>query len=95
MLYRMVLPVEGSFFCALHITQLGLSVTGMVLMLIGCMILWSVSYLQLKGIQVRDRLLMQPVFLRYICYVALTLLTVLAMVRGYGNDVANFIYNRF
>ena len=91
----MILPVEGSFFRVLHVTELGLSVTGMILMMVGCMILWSVSYLQLKGIHVRDRLLGQPVFLRYVCYVALTLLTVLAMVRGYGNDVANFIYNRF
>lgn len=95
MLCRMLLPTEGGFLRTVSVTGLGLSAAGMGMMLVGCVVLWSVSYLQQKGIRVRDRLLSQPVLLRYVCYVALTLLTVLAMVRGYGNDVTNFIYNRF
>lgn len=95
MIYRMVLPFEGMFFRKLDILSLGLNGYGIGTMLFGCVILWTVSYLKGRDISVRERIAKLPVLLRYGVYIGLTLTVVLAMVRGYGNDVSSFIYNRF
>lgn len=95
MIYRMILPIEGSFFRKIDILSLGLNFAGIGTMLAGCVILWTVSYLKGKGMDVRKTIGRLPVAVRYLIYVCFTMLVVLSMVRGYGTDASSFIYNRF
>lgn len=95
MIYRMVLPVEGTFFRKPEVFSLGLNLTGILTMMLGCIVLWMVSFIKNRGINIREKICSLPFFFRYTVYILFTMLVILSMVRGYGNDVSSFIYNRF
>ena len=95
MLYRMVLPFEGGIFTGFSFGNLGLPIPNWCLLFLGCIIMWSVSWLKAAGKDARQELSKKPVVLRYGIYLLLCMLAVLGMVRGYGADVSYFIYNKF
>lgn len=95
MLYRMINPVEGNFFTHISIFKLGLSSLDLTLALTGCLILWIVSHMKAKGILVREWISGQKCIIRYSIYFVLSILVILGMIRGFGADVSNFIYNQF
>ena len=95
MLYRMVNPFEGGIFTGFSFGNLGLPIPSWALLVLGCMIMWTVSWFKGAGIDVRQELAKRPVGLRYGVYLLLCMLAVLGMVRGYGADVSYFIYNKF
>lgn len=95
MLYRMINPVEGNFFTNFSILDLGMSGMDFGIMLIGCLILWTVSYLKKRQIGVREWVAKQNVVVRYGMYFILCILAILGITRNFGADVSYFIYNQF
>lgn len=74
--------------------NIGLSVADYIVLLIGLVILTSVSLIQRDG-SVRDKLYMKPVLVRYGVYYALILSVVIFGAYGVGYDASQFIYNQF
>lgn len=95
MLYRMVLPFEGGIFTGFSLGNLGLAAPNFCLLLLGCAVMWTVSWFKYEKRDIRKELAEKNVVVRYIVYVLLCMLVVLGMLRGYGADVSYFIYNKF
>ncbi|MDR7870518.1 MAG: MBOAT family O-acyltransferase [Tissierellaceae bacterium] len=104
-LYRdvpMTFRMFGTMFTNFNVNELfngsllnlGLSIADYVILLIGLVILTTVSLLQRDG-SVRDKLYMKPTHIRYSVYYALIIFVVIFGAYGVGYDASQFIYNQF
>ena len=74
--------------------NLGLNIADYVILLIGLVILTTVSLIQRSG-SVRDKLYQKPTVLRYGVYYALVISILVFGAYGVGYDASQFIYNQF
>lgn len=95
MLYRMINPVAGNFFTGFSVLNLGMNGLDFAILLMGCLILWTVSYMKEKQIAVREWISRQKFVVRYGIYFLLSILVILQITRNFGANVSYFIYNQF
>ena len=98
----MTFRMFGSMFTNFNVSDLfngsllnlGLSFADYIVLLIGLVILTTVSLIQRKG-SVRDRLYKKPAILRYSVYYVLIVSIIVFGAYGVGYDSSQFIYNQF
>ena len=73
---------------------LGLTVIDYVILLVGLVLLFTVSMVQRSG-KVRDKIAAKPVVVRTLLWYGLFLLVILFGAYGVGYDASQFIYNQF
>lgn len=95
MLYRMVLPFERGFFEGFSLWKLGLRLPEVCLLMLGCIVMWTVSGFQKRQLDIRKMLGQRHVVVRYAAYLFLCVLVLMGMLHGFGADVSYFIYNKF
>lgn len=75
--------------------NLGLSWKEWCVLFLSVCVLRKVSLRQEEGISLTDRLLAQPLFVRWLCYIAAALLVMVFGTYGFGFQAADFIYQQF
>ena len=75
--------------------RMGLNEANMLLAILGIALLVIVDMANYKGIVVREKLLSQGIWLRYLVAIAAVLIILVCGIWGPGYDAASFIYQQF
>ncbi len=77
------------------IFTLGLSWKEVVILLLSIAVLYTISYIQERGISVREMILKQPLIIRWISYICVIAVIMIFGTYGYGANSQDFIYGGF
>lgn len=78
-----------------HSNGLGLDIKDYIILFIGVIIVFAVSYLGEKGIDIRQKISKLPLYLRFIIYLAMIFVIIIFGAYGEGYGVVDLIYANF
>ena len=75
--------------------SLGLSWKEVVILVLAIVILYVVSHIQECGISIREKILEQPLMIRWAIYIVTIVVIMIFGTYGYGANAQDFIYGGF